>query len=752
MAQFKVNYNDRVISKNFVYLDYNYHKNELHKVESGQKTFNDFSIAFNADVCKVDSCLSVNLTELGAVLEDVQRLAKEYSLSDVQTLKWKKKAQDAALKRNTTVLYNKLVKLEAFCSLNKTAAIKLLKKQDKIALATDCDATSLFNQSMEELEGHDFANCMKLRTMKFQVEILYAEAFCEGILEEAKGKLLLTKMKKDPKISLEVNFKVGVVLSLVVWLIKDCIIAPHLSLLYLTTSDPTIYVYAAVGALVLYRWLWGCCVYMWDSVGIDYILILDLDASKHMPSSTEIFSDASDLSILYLANVIIFHGLRFSHAQENTGTVIMSYLSQRAYMMPILLVVGTCVRATHSLCQSTSYGVFSWRTFQYLFSTPMHPLELRHNYAANILCSFTKVFSAFLYSSCYFVSGSFLYCSVPNGTTTVDRFAVCTSSPTVTALKVVIYLIPNFIRFLQCLRQRRDYLFKMRKEQAVVPVQRLTGEAASLSPGGVKGVDFVEHRNGASSSMRKRRTYFDGGHGHIVGAVSNEDNNSDENSDENCDNISDGDVDERSDGDGDGANYTHYGNNDDYIGGDAIGFASGSSLGNMPVSDCRAELCDTSDCAGFISHFRVLVWHIVKTVWVWPYSYNALRYFMKLCVIIFGAYPPQDPYSVGFMRWYVPLHILSTLYSCYWDVANDFGLMKFNSSKPLLRKVVLYKDTEYFYYIVLTLNPILRFFWSLSFTPYGSHPFLVIFEIFRRSMWSCLRMELVYIQELERRK
>jgi hypothetical protein len=104
------------------------------------------------------------------------------------------------------------------------------------------------------------------------------------------------------------------------------------------------------------------------------------------------------------------------------------------------------------------------------------------------------------------------------------------------------------------------------------------------------------------------------------------------------------------------------------------------------------------------------------------------------------------------MLWYVPLCVISTLYSCYWDVANDFQLLQFNSSRPLLRDKILYEDAQYFYYVVLVVNPILRFMWTLSFTPYGGHPFLVVFEILRRSLWACIRMELGYIQELARRK
>lgn len=143
---------------------------------------------------------------------------------------------------------------------------------------------------------------------------------------------------------------------------------------------------------------------------------------------------------------------------------------------------------------------------------------------------------------------------------------------------------------------------------------------------------------------------------------------------------------------------------------------------------------------------------ILSTIMVWPYSYNALRYLLTFAVVLFGKYPPQDPTTAEYMWWYIPLCVISTLYSCYWDVANDFKLMQWTAPKPFLRDKLFYEETEYFYYIVLVLNPILRFMWTLAFTPYGTHPFLVCFEILRRSLWACMRMELGYIQELARRR
>ena len=136
---------------------------------------------------------------------------------------------------------------------------------------------------------------------------------------------------------------------------------------------------------------------------------------------------------------------------------------------------------------------------------------------------------------------------------------------------------------------------------------------------------------------------------------------------------------------------------------------------------------------------------------IWPYSYNALKYFLSILVVIFGAYPPQSPDSLSYKVCYLTLAVVSTLYSTYWDFRNDWGLFQWVPPKRILREKIYYGNTEYFYYIVLVLNPIFRFFWTLSFTPYGHHPFLACFEIFRRSLWACLRMENEYIKELKKR-
>jgi hypothetical protein len=104
---------------------------------------------------------------------------------------------------------------------------------------------------------------------------------------------------------------------------------------------------------------------MWDSVDIDYIFILDLDAIKLMPSSELIFWDTGTLTIAYLLNVIIFHAMRYQYAHSHDHpSGFITALCAHAYIMPITLVIGAIVRVSFSVTEDRSCGVFSYKVFK----------------------------------------------------------------------------------------------------------------------------------------------------------------------------------------------------------------------------------------------------------------------------------------------------------------------------------------------------------------------------------------------------
>jgi len=841
MVRFKVNYGAH-IAKNLAYLDYDRLKVILHEQE-GETTVKglinrhhrkdphqDFSTVFFEEIERIDRCYRQHMLELDFTLADMQKLAKDYLANKKTREKWQRKAQEAALKRSATHLHNKITKLETFRLLNRTAAIKILKKHDK--LAKDTGEESFLEPYMIRVGQTNFGDGTKLSLMKEQLEEQYADVFCHGVLEEAQGKLRLAKTNTSPEILLGVAFKVGIIITLLAWLAYNFAVAPKLSLLYVTNSDPSVYVYAGVGALITYRWFWGFSVYMWDSVDIDYIFILDLDAIKLMPSSELIFSETGTLTIAYLLNVIIFHSMRYQSAHKsNTADPsadslagFISDLSAHAYIMPLLLVVGAIVRVGSSVMEHRSSGVFSYKVFKTLLRVPFSTVHLRFTYAADILTSLNRVFVHFIFSGCYFTTGAFLYASDPRNEHAEALFTACTTHPALYTFKVFIQIFPYYIRMMQCLRQRRDHFLRQELLPPVVLIKETPLETIQEEDGAAMD-DAAEDEE---PKMHSRPSYVSlpdlGGQEDTTitstspskkasntNTTSGANVNADEDNDEYAvcyledrdqfNEYYDHDEDplgHSSHFDPDNIEYEDHdhsplalpirqspsktrlralsqGSNRSGGGSDRGDFENqrAPSPGNSPSAKgsylpqrkasvgrnnrfpraTRAQIdrflgegrTKSHDFASFMSM-------VYATIMVWPYSYNALRYFLSILVIFFGAFPPSDTDGVLYRSWYIPLYVIATLFSCYWDVAMDFQLMQFNCKKPFLRSRLFYEETEIFYYVVLVLNPILRFMWTLNFTPFGGQAFLVIFEIARRSMWACLRMELGYIQELERRK
>ena len=246
--------------------------------------------------------------------------------------------------------------------LNKTLIIKILKKYDKVHKPHN---DPIFETLMATVSYYRIGNGRKLESFIRDVECLYADFFCDGLQEEAQGKLTLAKGEHRPKQMLMLAGKIGIFLTLVAWFFFDVSVSESLARNYLTADDPAVYVYAFVAALIVYRWIWGFNVYMWESAGIDYILLLDLDAKKSniKPSYDQIFSEASNYSILFFINIIVFHAIKLSN--ESSADNEYTFATRYAFVLPSLLLLGVLGTALMN-CRHISYGVFSLNVFAHV--------------------------------------------------------------------------------------------------------------------------------------------------------------------------------------------------------------------------------------------------------------------------------------------------------------------------------------------------------------------------------------------------
>ena len=154
-----------------------------------------------------------------------------------------------------------------------------------------------------------------------------------------------------------------------------------------------------------------------------------------------------------------------------------------------------------------------------------------------------------------------------------------------------------------------------------------------------------------------------------------------------------------------------------------------------------------------------------------PNLFNALKYAIALSTSLFGVIHPElkraaaaaetDTTSSIVRGLWLASFVVSTLYTFYWDVVMDWGLLKQGIGK--LRSRLMFKS-NYYYYIAIVVDIFLRFLWTLSIIPSeGGNPFVpsnpssssqttynpLIYltpfipwaEIVRRCIWGCFRLE-----------
>ena len=393
MVKFVVNYARHINLDHAAYVNYDLLKKKVHEYEDELKrevpddncqvdvskldTHGTFTVLFEEELDRVENRYMRLVDSLQAEFNDVRRLekvvlkaqeekkaAENASVDAQKKAKAKIKKQEEALKRALYNLYQKTSNLETSRILNKTAMIKIVKKHEKVTKRVG--QATLFDQHIAIIHGYNFGNGDSIHELQHNMEAIYKDAFCDGLLEEAQGKLQLAKGGINESQRNWISFKGGVLISIVVWTLFQLIFSPAVTITYVTMEDPSIFVYAVVAGLLSFRWIWAFVVHMWESVQIDYILMLDLDAAKHAKTAEQIASDAFTYTILFMGNFLIFHCVRILELYVNPANRfagLLTWLSQHVYVMPMSLLVGTALALLRSYLQPTSYGVFATHVF-----------------------------------------------------------------------------------------------------------------------------------------------------------------------------------------------------------------------------------------------------------------------------------------------------------------------------------------------------------------------------------------------------
>ena len=82
--------------------------------------------------------------------------------------------------------------------------------------------------------------------------------------------------------------------------------------------------------------------------------------------------------------------------------------------------------------------------------------------------------------------------------------------------------------------------------------------------------------------------------------------------------------------------------------------------------------------------------------------------FLVLCSAVYSKYEHRAAQAFFFGS-----HIVSAIYTLYWDLVNDWGLLNWNSKNFLLRNELIYGHgtKNWIYYLAIIEDIILRFAW-----------------------------------------
>ncbi|KAG1684111.1 hypothetical protein DVH05_011855 [Phytophthora capsici] len=405
-----------------------------------------FEEALEHEYNKVEQAYMRHAAQLSEQLEHLQAQYREDAPATAQE----------SLKNSLVELHRLLNLLHNFALLNYTGFVKILKRYDKI--------TSFPADQREEhktkLQTFEFAKAQLCSELLKQLEQSFAKWFCDGNTTVAVATLMTKKEDFVNWGHIYLGIKAGSCLILLIWVCWDSLVVPtfhngrenHLIDLVRTRAYP---VYRGIGCLLLLHWLVGVSLYVWRAARINYRYIFELNP-RRVQSYPQVFSDATNMTIVYLANVLLYYKVVNGYFPEE--------LLHRGYY-PLALFVYTFY----------FYAIRPWgqqlgmlRTLWEVVWSPLYPVSFFHTFVGDYLTSTVKVTQDVSWSMCFFATKEFLRKDVvpPAGEMADVHFLPTGIDPEETTcadnvyyVNVVVPLVcalPLWWRFLQNLRRVYD--------------------------------------------------------------------------------------------------------------------------------------------------------------------------------------------------------------------------------------------------------------------------------------------------------
>ncbi|CAI5740684.1 unnamed protein product [Peronospora destructor] len=403
-----------------------------------------FKEVLEHEFIKVEQAYRRHIAQLAEQLEHLKAQHRDDAPASAQE----------SLKNSLVELHRLLHLLHNFALLNYTGFVKIFKRYDKIA-SFSADQREEHKATLQTLE---FATARQCNELLKQVEQSFADWFCDGNSTVAVATLMTRKEDFVNWGHIYLGIKSGSCLVLLIWVCWDSLVVPmfqnereyHLIDLVRTRAYP---VYRGIGCLLLLHWLVGVSLYVWRAARINYRYIFELNP-RRAQSYPQVFSSATNMTILFLANVLLYYKVVNGYFPEE--------LLHRGYY-PLALFLYTFY----------FYAIRPWgqqlgmlRTLWEVVCSPLYSVSFFHTFVGDYLTSTVKVTQDVTWSVCFFVTKEFLRKDVvPPGVGAPDLqyFPADpderTCADNVYNVNVVIPLVcvlPLWWRFLQNLRRVYD--------------------------------------------------------------------------------------------------------------------------------------------------------------------------------------------------------------------------------------------------------------------------------------------------------
>ncbi|KAJ6800569.1 phosphate transporter PHO1-3 [Iris pallida] len=269
-----------------------------------------------------------------------------------------------------------------------------------------------------------------------EVEQLFVKHFAEDDKKKAMKYLKPRQHKESHSITFFIGLFTGGFIALFV---GYCIMA-HITGMYTRQSDSiymeTVYpIFSMFSLLFLHLFLYGCNIFMWRKMRINYSFIFEFALTKELKYR--------DVFLICTTSMTVVVGVMFAHL----ALVAKGYSSTQVQAIPgilLLMFLVVLVCPFNVVYRSSRYCFL--RIIRHIVLTPLYKVVMVDFFMADQLCSQVPTLRSLEYVTCYYVTGSYKS----------QDYGFCMSAGHYRDLAYAVSFLPYYWRAMQCARRWFD--------------------------------------------------------------------------------------------------------------------------------------------------------------------------------------------------------------------------------------------------------------------------------------------------------